>query len=99
MPTPANAALDRLEADEAFARQVSDAGSPEASLRVIQSAGFEVTAQDMRDAAIDRFGEQMTTQQLDALAAGKLEPLEIAGISAGAGVVVGAAIFAAAAAI
>ena len=66
----AAAALDRIESDEAFAQRVKDAGGPEASIELLKSEGFDVTENDMRDAAIDRYGDQLTTEQLDALAAG-----------------------------
>jgi predicted ribosomally synthesized peptide with nif11-like leader len=66
----AQAAIDRMEADEVFANRVKDAGSPEASIALLTSEGFDVTSSDMRDAALDRFGDQLTQEQLDALAAG-----------------------------
>jgi predicted ribosomally synthesized peptide with nif11-like leader len=66
----AQAAIDRMEADEFFANRVKDAGSPEAILAVLTSEGFDVTSSDMRDAALDHFGDQLTQEQLDALAAG-----------------------------
>jgi predicted ribosomally synthesized peptide with nif11-like leader len=66
----AQAAIDRMEADEVFANRVKDAGSPEASIAVLRSEGFDVTPGDMRDAMLDQFGDQLTQEQLDAVAAG-----------------------------
>ena len=93
MSTGAQAVLDRMESDEAFAQRVKDAGGPEASLELLEREGFEVSAQDMRDALIDRYGDHLTNEQLDALVAGELDP-NIAGglVMFGFGmVVVGAA--------
>ena len=66
----AAAALDRIESDETFALRVKDAGGPEASIELLKSEGFDVTRSELRDAALDRYGDQLTTEQLDALAAG-----------------------------
>jgi predicted ribosomally synthesized peptide with nif11-like leader len=66
----ANAAIDRIEADEDFADRVRDAGNPEASLEVLRSEGFDVTREEMRDATLDRFGDQLTLEQLEAVSAG-----------------------------
>ncbi len=94
----AAAALDRIESDEAFAERVKDAGGPEASIELLKSEGFDVSENDMRDAAIDRYGDQLTTEQLDALAAGVSDHDLFIG-SVGAAVGVGAAAAAAAAAV
>ena len=67
----ADVVLDRMESDEAFAQRVKDAGGPEASLAILKDEGFEVTALEMRDAVIDRYGDQLPKEQLDALAAGR----------------------------
>ena len=87
----ANAAIDRMEADEAFATQVKDAGSPESSLSVLAAEGFEVTPQEMRDAMIDRYGDQLSQEQLDTLVGGELGPgdtaILVAGSITGAGLI------------
>jgi predicted ribosomally synthesized peptide with nif11-like leader len=83
----AQAVIDRMEVDEGFANRVKDAGNSEASLTVVRSEGFDVTPSDMRDAFLDRFGDQLTQEQLDAIAAG-VDAGEVAGIAA---VVLGAA--------
>jgi predicted ribosomally synthesized peptide with nif11-like leader len=66
----ANAVIDRMEVDEDFANRVKDAGGPEGSIAVLSSEGFDVTPADMRDAFVDRFGDQLSQEQLDAIAAG-----------------------------
>jgi predicted ribosomally synthesized peptide with nif11-like leader len=66
----AQAAIDRMEVDEDFANRVKEAGGPDASIAVLTAEGFDVTPGDMRDAAIDRFGDQLTQEQLDTIAAG-----------------------------
>jgi predicted ribosomally synthesized peptide with nif11-like leader len=66
----AQAAIDRMEIDEDFANRVKDAGDPEASIGVLRSEGFDVTPSDMKDAVLDRYGDQLTQEQLDAIAAG-----------------------------
>ena len=95
----AAAALDRMESDEAFAQRVKEAGGPEASIELLKSEGFDVTRNDMRDAALDRYGDQLTAEQLDALAAG-VGPDDAAGaailIGAMGGVMVAGAALAAA---
>ncbi len=66
----AEAVLDRMEAEPAFAERVKDAGSPESGLALLTSEGFEVTPAEMRDAVLDRYGDQLTPDQLDQIAAG-----------------------------
>jgi predicted ribosomally synthesized peptide with nif11-like leader len=66
----AQAAIDRMEVDEDFTTRVQDAGGPEASIAVLRSEGFDVTPSDMRDVFLDRFGDELTQEQLDAVAAG-----------------------------
>jgi hypothetical protein len=66
----AEAAVDRMESDEAFAARIKGAGGREPSLGVLRANGFDVTADDMRDVFLDRFGDQLTTEQLDAVSGG-----------------------------
>jgi len=82
--TSAEAALDRMEADEDFARRVRDAGGPEASIALLSGEGFDVTPAEMRDAVLDRYAETLTPDQLDQLAGG-LNKQEQAGLAIGAG--------------
>jgi predicted ribosomally synthesized peptide with nif11-like leader len=91
----AQAVIDRMEVDEDFANRVKDAGGPDASIALVTSEGFEVTSEDMRDAVIDRFGDQLTQEQLDAIAAG-VDMTDVAfvlgGLTAGAGFVAACAV-------
>jgi len=99
--TAADAALERMETDEPFADRVKDAGGPEASLEVLRAEGFDVTAAEVRDALVDRYGDHLTPEQLDGVAGGtptddwKLG-LQIGSI-AGGGIAIGLAAGAAAA--
>jgi hypothetical protein len=73
-----------MEADEAFGERVSDAGvegGPEAALALLRAEGFEASAEEMRDAFLDRFGDQLSQEQLNALAGGiDQDTLGIAGL-------------------
>jgi predicted ribosomally synthesized peptide with nif11-like leader len=91
----AAAALDRIETDEAFATRLKDGGNPEADLAILQGEGFDVTQQDMRDAVLDRYGEELTPEQLEALTAGLDPVVEGAIVGASTTVVVTAAALAA----
>ena len=64
------AVLDKMETDEAFAVRVKDAGGPEQSLAMLRDDGFDVTAEEMRDALVDRYADSLSAEQLDALAGG-----------------------------
>jgi predicted ribosomally synthesized peptide with nif11-like leader len=68
--TSAEAVLDRMEVDSTFAQRVKEAGSPEASLALLRTEGFDVTAGDLRDALLDRYGDQLSSDDLDAVAGG-----------------------------
>jgi predicted ribosomally synthesized peptide with nif11-like leader len=91
----AEAVLDRLEADPEFAERVKDAGGTDSALALLAGEGFDVTPQEMRDAALDRFGDQLTGEQLDRVAAGFDAGVVAAGIGIGSILVVGAAMAAA----
>jgi hypothetical protein len=96
--TGAQSVLDRISVDEAFAEQIKDAGEaggPAAALALQQSEGFEVTAEEMRDAVLDRFGDQLSQVLLDALAGGQYEHLGYVAAGTGMGLIVGVAIAAA----
>jgi len=67
----AQAVLDKMETDEAFAVRVKDAGGPEQSLAMLRDDGFDVTAEEMRDALVDRYADSLSAEQLDALAGGR----------------------------
>jgi hypothetical protein len=89
--TAANAALDRMEADEDFASRVKDAGGADASIELLRAEGFDTTPEEMRDAALDRYSDSLTVEQLDAIAAGAEPDIGGALLMTGAMVVAGAA--------
>jgi predicted ribosomally synthesized peptide with nif11-like leader len=90
----AEAVIDRMEVDEDFADRVKDAGGPEASIAVLRSEGFDVTPSDMQDAFLDRFGDQLTQEQLDALAAGTDPEVVVMATLTVVGTAIAAAVFA-----
>ncbi len=89
----AQAAINRMESDEAFAERLKDAGSPDMALGILHAEGFEVTQQDMRDAALDRFSDKLSPEQLEQVAGGlDLREVTIASWGAALGVIaIGAA--------
>ncbi len=79
----AQAVLDRMEADPAFAERVKAAGSPEASLALLHEEGFDVSTGDLRDATLDRYADELTPEQLDAVAGG-IDIKDVASVMTGA---------------
>ncbi len=92
----AKAAIDRMESDEAFADRIKEAGSADGALAILHGEGFDVTQQEMRDVALDRFGDRLTPEQLDAVSGGVDDPWRVVGMI-GAGGVLGVVIVVAAA--
>jgi predicted ribosomally synthesized peptide with nif11-like leader len=70
MANDANGALERMENDDDLAVRVRDAGGPDASLNVLRAEGFDVTAEAMRNAVLDHYGDRLTPEELDAVAGG-----------------------------
>lgn len=62
--------LDRIEADPDLATRMKEAASPEAIQEVLRSEGFDVTGEAVRDAALDRWSDQLSPEELDAIAGG-----------------------------
>ncbi len=91
----AEAAIDRLEIDSDFAERLKSSGGTDAAIALLGAEGFDVTPQEMRDAVLDRFGDQLTPEQLDQVAAGVDAGVVAAGIGIGAILIVGAAMVAA----
>lgn len=63
--------LERLESDAEFGERVKSTGTeggPDAAIALLHSEGYDVTAGDMRDAFLDRFGDELSPEQLDAVA-------------------------------
>lgn len=82
----ARAAIERMGADPDLAERLTNATRPESALAMLHAEGFDVTQQEMRDATLDRFGDTLTADQLDAVAGG--EYLEDVGTLGGFAVVV-----------
>ena len=78
----AEAFMNRLESDEAFAAELASMKDDQAAVQAaVVAAGFDATPDEIRDAFVDRFGNQLTEEQLAAIAGGKeLNPDIIAGI-------------------
>jgi predicted ribosomally synthesized peptide with nif11-like leader len=87
----AEAFLDQVESDEDFARELESLREdPPAVLERVHAAGFDATPDEIREAFLDRYGAELTEEQLDAIAAGT-DPTVIAGTVVGVVVWVAAA--------
>jgi len=92
----AEAFMDRVESDEAFAAELDSLKDDQAAVQAaVVAAGFDATPDEIRDAFVDRFGDQLTEEQLAAIAGG-LEDWQI-GLIGAAPVIIHAAVSAAAA--
>jgi nitrogen fixation uncharacterized protein len=96
----ANEALDRLEHDEVLTAELDDVAKddPEGVLTRLHAEGFDFTAEEMREAALDRYGSQLSPEQLDEIAAGgdiDWTVVAVAGGAAGGGALIGAGVVAA----
>ncbi len=68
----AEAFMDRVESDEAFAAELASLKDDQAAVQaVVVAAGFDATPDEIRDVFVDRFGSQLTEEQLAAIAGGK----------------------------
>ena len=80
----AEAFMDRVESDEAFAAELETMSDDQAAVQAaVVAAGFDATPEEIRSAFVDRFGDQLTEEQLSVIAGG-LEDQEIIGIVSGA---------------
>lgn len=76
--------LERAETDKEFAAEVESAkGDQRAVLAKVRAAGFDVNEEEITEAFTDRYGAELTPEQLDAIAAGT-DPGLIAGATVGA---------------
>ena len=88
----------RLSTDDAFAEQLTAVkADPAAVQQLIAEAGFDVTPEEVRDSFLEHYGDQLSEEQLAAVAGGLSRDAEN-GLIAGA-VVAASVIGAAAAAI
>jgi predicted ribosomally synthesized peptide with nif11-like leader len=86
----ANAFLERAETDKEFAAEFEDVkDSRTAVLDKVRASGYDVTPDEVLEAFTERYGAELTPEQLDKIAAGA----DDAGVIAGAvvGGVIGAA--------
>ena len=87
----AEAFMDRVESDEAFAAELESLKDDQAAVQAaVVAAGFDATPEEIRDAFVDRFGDQLTEEQLAAIAGGN-DDLIIVGLVGAIPAVVGAA--------
>jgi predicted ribosomally synthesized peptide with nif11-like leader len=91
----AGAFLQRLEEDEAFALRMQEvSGNPEATHQRAGEEGFYFTPDEMLEVLGDRYGIELTPEQLEQIAAGDDTAAIVTGAVGGtmlAGVVIGAA--------
>ncbi len=67
----AEAFMNRVESDEAFAAELESLKDDQAAVQAaVVAAGFDATPDEIRDAFVDRFGDELTEEQLAAIAGG-----------------------------
>src|SRR3954453_10986184 len=90
--------LERLEGDEPFAKELRALkDDPDAVGERVHAAGFDANQDEIREAFLERYGAELTQEQLDQIAAGADAGL-IAAEVGGSVLVVGALVGVAAAA-
>ena len=63
--------LDAVEADEAFAQQLEALkDTPDQVLDAVRARGFDVDPDEVREAFVERYGADLTEEQLAAIAGG-----------------------------
>jgi predicted ribosomally synthesized peptide with nif11-like leader len=74
--------LDRVESDEDFAKELESLreDSPVVVERV-HAAGFDAAPEEIREAFLERYGAELTQEQLDQIAAGT-DPAVVGGVTA-----------------
>jgi predicted ribosomally synthesized peptide with nif11-like leader len=90
----AEAFMNRVESDEAFAAELASMKDDQAAVQAaVVAAGFDATPDEIRDAFSDRFGDQLTEEQLAAIAGGidPTDPSFIVGAVVVTGIVASAA--------
>jgi predicted ribosomally synthesized peptide with nif11-like leader len=81
--------LERVEQDEMFAAELeSMRNDPALVLAKVHAGGYQATQEEISSAFIDRYGSELTPDQLRAVAAGLDFPEAVALGVAGAGVTV-----------
>jgi predicted ribosomally synthesized peptide with nif11-like leader len=75
----ADAFIQRLSTDEAFAAQIDAVkNSPEQVQAIVAGAGFDATPEEIREAWLASLGEYLTEEQLAEISGGVWESSEIA---------------------
>jgi predicted ribosomally synthesized peptide with nif11-like leader len=75
--------LDRVESDESFARELEAIkDNPDAVHEKVKAAGFDAQPEEIREAFLDRYGVELTPEQLDQVAAG-MDTEQIVGMVGG----------------
>lgn len=93
----AEAFLARVQSDEDFATKLSDSrDNPAAVQALIAAEGFDTTPEEIKDVVLESLGDELSEEQLAAIAGG-LSSVESAGIGLAAAAVVTAAAVTAAA--
>jgi predicted ribosomally synthesized peptide with nif11-like leader len=63
--------LERVESDEPFARKLEALkDNPNALFEEVKAAGFDAQPEEIREAFLERYGAELTPEQLDQVAAG-----------------------------
>jgi predicted ribosomally synthesized peptide with nif11-like leader len=63
--------LERVETDEGFAEELASLkDDPSAVVERVHAAGFDATPEEIREAFLERYGAELTPEQLDQIAAG-----------------------------
>lgn len=90
--TEAEGFLERLESDEPFARELEALKeNPNAVYEKVKAAGFDAQPEEIREAFAERYGAELTPEQLDQIAAG-MDPEQIAGVAVGSVMILGTVI-------
>ena len=68
--------LDKVESDEEFAQELeSMRDDPDAVYARVKAAGFDASPEEIREAFLERYGAELTSEQLDAVVAGTDVPV------------------------
>jgi predicted ribosomally synthesized peptide with nif11-like leader len=88
--------LERVESDESFARELEALkDNPDGVYEKVKAAGFDAEPEEIREAFVERYGAELTPEQLDQIAAGGDMNLEAQIAFAAIGSVVAAGVIAA----
>jgi predicted ribosomally synthesized peptide with nif11-like leader len=87
--TAARDFVRRVESDEEFAGELEALKSdPQAVQQRVRAAGFDVGPDEIRAAFLDRWGDRLSPEQLEAVAAGALDQSQAGIVFAGSALIV-----------